>query len=110
MKTSYNDQINAIKIAMLGATLLVTDDSRQAFSDSLNDAASTIAALNLTKDLPKQESSLVFAFPEKQSSQEENTKRILSLEHEIRMLIEHAEQETLTYSVLEHARKMIFKP
>ena len=33
-----------------------------------------------------------------------------TLKAEIKSLIEHVEQDTASYSVLEHARKLIFKP
>lgn len=49
MQTSYKDQINAIKAVMSNWT----PDSNM--YKALNDAASTIASLNLTKGLPKEE-------------------------------------------------------
>lgn len=50
MNTTLSDQINAIQTARRGAALLVTEDSLSAFDAALNDAGSTIAALNLNPD------------------------------------------------------------
>ncbi len=90
MKTSYSDQIKAVQTAMRGAALLVTDDSQQEFINALNDAGSSLAALNITSGI--------------QSSRERDLVATIS------MLIQASEQDNVDYSLLEHARKLIFTP
>ncbi len=47
MNTTFKDQMRAIEIARRGAAVLVGRDSIIEFKSILNDAASTIASLNL---------------------------------------------------------------
>lgn len=47
MQTTFKQQIEAIQIAMQATKGMLTKDTRQA----LNDAASTIASLNMTSNL-----------------------------------------------------------
>ena len=81
------DGVKAGKVSMLKSETVTIDSTEPSmvFGKYFN-----------TKDLPSRERELEL--------------RVIELEDEVTQLILHAEEDTLTYSVLEHARKLIFKP
>ncbi len=79
MNTTFAQQIEAIQRVRGLIKLNGMDDGP--LDAALNDAGSTIAGYNY---------------------------ELNALKNEIRLLIHHAEQETISYSILEHARKLIF--
>lgn len=96
MSSTYKEQIEAIQFAMKNLEAYGFYDSMT--EQRLNDAGSTIAALNLV------EASDIVSMKE----WIELSLKVIMLKAEIKLLIDHVEQNTASYSVLEHARKLIF--